>query len=574
MAPRRRCPICRSRQWHKEPSSGLIACSEGHILQDYRNETVEAEAMGAHAVHKRTLKSGRKKKVDESGIGRANPELYHGPRGTFLYYQCLQLILRKQIAALIRLWELPQEFELVCKDLWALNLTLLPEHPPPEPYYYVHGESIDTVNAAKDEDGEKFSAPENSEDAEDDPIVAALEADTSSDEEEASSDTSDPPNVDRRKRSPDLNKYRSLASTIAVLALACWMLRIPIMYSDLISAIEAYELPYLDSAKFIPSSMVVHLTKQTIQSLSMQRPPKLFALHALTSRLAKKVNLSYNISTPELNAAPLLWRVTRALGGTPILYQMTKQLSRILDLPLSVNYTLAPSLERTKGSDPDYHTYDHVPAELGFVAGTIVVLKMVYGLDGVERIPADPGDPAVGLPRIDEFLDSVAAMEKHEAKRMEELFRPETQVTVGDLSDSIIDEYVRLCEQALLGDVEEKNSVVGKYFPLRKGEWDRKQPEVSIRGPLHATGVDEKPNTRPGEKHKIFIGADNGGSVSPDLNMLVRRGARLVRAGEEDVFRVMERYERSILEWWKSHKRGGARTRGSSNQTPTISSTL
>lgn len=177
--------------------------------------------------------------------------MYHGPRGTFLYYQCLQLILRKQIAALIRLWELPQEFEvrvsaisqqalslscyqLVCRDLWALNLTILPEHPPPEPYHYVHGEGIDTVNVAKDEDGEKISALENSEDVEDDPIVAALEADTSSDEEEASSDTSDTPNVDRRKRSPDLNKYRSLTSTIAVLALACWMLRIPIMYSDLI----------------------------------------------------------------------------------------------------------------------------------------------------------------------------------------------------------------------------------------------------------------------------------------------------------------------------------------------------
>lgn len=33
MAPRRRCPTCGSKQWHKEPSSGLIACSEGHVLQ-------------------------------------------------------------------------------------------------------------------------------------------------------------------------------------------------------------------------------------------------------------------------------------------------------------------------------------------------------------------------------------------------------------------------------------------------------------------------------------------------------------------------------------------------------------
>lgn len=64
---------------------------------------------------------------------------------------------------------------------------------------------------------------------------------------------------------------------------------------------------------------------------------------------------------------------------------MAKQLSKILQLPLSVSYALAPALERAKGSDPEHKMYDHVPAELGFVAGTILILKMVYGLDGVER---------------------------------------------------------------------------------------------------------------------------------------------------------------------------------------------
>lgn len=27
------CPVCQSTTWRKEPSSGLLACSEGHILQ-------------------------------------------------------------------------------------------------------------------------------------------------------------------------------------------------------------------------------------------------------------------------------------------------------------------------------------------------------------------------------------------------------------------------------------------------------------------------------------------------------------------------------------------------------------
>jgi len=37
--------------------------------------------------------------------------VYHGTRGRFHYFVCLQFILRKQIAALIRLWDLPAEFE-------------------------------------------------------------------------------------------------------------------------------------------------------------------------------------------------------------------------------------------------------------------------------------------------------------------------------------------------------------------------------------------------------------------------------------------------------------------------------
>jgi hypothetical protein len=37
--------------------------------------------------------------------------VYHGERARFHYYQCLQLVLRKQIAALVTLWDLPPEFE-------------------------------------------------------------------------------------------------------------------------------------------------------------------------------------------------------------------------------------------------------------------------------------------------------------------------------------------------------------------------------------------------------------------------------------------------------------------------------
>lgn len=67
------------------------------------------------------------------------------------------------------------------------------------------------------------------------------------------------------------------------------------------------------------------------------------------------------------------------------LYKLTKRLAHILSLPLTLHHTLAPALKSNSKGDPDGHKYDNIPPEVGFVATCIVVLKMVYGLDGKTR---------------------------------------------------------------------------------------------------------------------------------------------------------------------------------------------
>jgi RNA polymerase I-specific transcription initiation factor RRN7 len=81
--------------------------------------------------------------------------------------------------------------------------------------------------------------------------------------------------------------YEMPASMIAVLIVACWTMRIPVMCHDFTRwarfimeyvysrhtdsrLIDAYELPYLDpvSRKLLPGDMVMHLTKHNIQTLS------------------------------------------------------------------------------------------------------------------------------------------------------------------------------------------------------------------------------------------------------------------------------------------------------------------
>jgi RNA polymerase I-specific transcription initiation factor RRN7 len=112
---------------------------------------------------------------------------------------------------------------------------------------------------------------------------------------------------------------------------------------------------------------------------------------------------NYGVFTPELNASPVLWRVVQqCLGGTRMfpevtnhacneyfflatLYRLAKKLGHILSLPLTLHHSLLSTLRRIAPGDPEFQLYDNVPPELALVATAIVVLKLVYGLDGKLR---------------------------------------------------------------------------------------------------------------------------------------------------------------------------------------------
>lgn len=202
--------------------------------------------------------------------------VYHGARARYHYFQCLQLLLRKQIVALISLWNLPPEFEVslfdfydfysphirqtICRDVWAVHLSLLPSPPPAEPYFHLQetqGKTqpirqdtaipiIDTPpdgeNLSEEQGQSEESSSSESSDGEEneDPEIAALlrenSASGSSDDDDRSivnptSKLSDASPREMGKRSLQ-NQYDSPASNVAVLTLACWMMRIPVMCAD------------------------------------------------------------------------------------------------------------------------------------------------------------------------------------------------------------------------------------------------------------------------------------------------------------------------------------------------------
>jgi len=90
----------------------------------------------------------------------------------------------------------------------------------------------------------------------------------------------------RKRKAKGKPVQEGAVSTIAVLALGCWTLRIPVMYRDFARyvlfvlsrpwkvcdnwdrIIERYELPYLDGLGTLAPSVVQHLTKNNAQALS------------------------------------------------------------------------------------------------------------------------------------------------------------------------------------------------------------------------------------------------------------------------------------------------------------------
>ena len=117
--------------------------------------------------------------------------------------------------------------------------------------------------------------------------------------------------------------------------------------------------------------------------------------------------VSYRTLTPEANAAPILWRAVRALAGSgmsnlsagkflgptdrssAVLYNMSKKLAQILSLPLVLHNTSSPRLRGLKQNDPKVHKSDNVPPEVALISTAIVVIRLVYGLDGRSRYVRD-----------------------------------------------------------------------------------------------------------------------------------------------------------------------------------------
>ena len=161
---------------------------------------------------------------------------YYGERADFHYLACLQVLLRKQVAAIVKLWSLPPEFEAISRDVWSLALTLKGEVPHIDDGIdeYEVGERARAVKSDEDDsEGDTSDSEESETENSDAGVIERLDRLS----EDGDSDAEQPlngPQPTMRLRGKGFASRFPYCTNVAILLVSCWILRLPVIYPDIL----------------------------------------------------------------------------------------------------------------------------------------------------------------------------------------------------------------------------------------------------------------------------------------------------------------------------------------------------
>lgn len=194
------CSECRAKKWYVE--NGFRYCQNGHRVQSWvEYDATEEDVQGLGQVT-------RRKRHDTDNEKRS--KRLSGAAARTLFLECLQILLRKQVAWMVREKNHPAELEAVVKDLWDLRLRGCPRE---------DNESDVEWNVKFHSSQGDFSTREEKE--------VLTERDESWD-----------PSLGGEWPTP------SVVDTLVVCYLACLLLRIPTTLGDIRNWADAGQMPY------------------------------------------------------------------------------------------------------------------------------------------------------------------------------------------------------------------------------------------------------------------------------------------------------------------------------------------
>ncbi|OXG53108.1 RNA polymerase I-specific transcription initiation factor RRN7 [Cryptococcus neoformans] len=667
----RKCPVCGSRKWKRDRITGSAICEDGHVLQDFRSELHVVDGAVNYALTRRRLAKApryNKRKME----GRRNQEFFHGSQAEILKLQAFQLLLRHQVHSLGKLWNLPDTFEMIVKDLWTYQLlisTLLelplpkkleeqelvrPSTPPPIPYNHPQFKYVVEEDEEQDSEDEVVQHPDpyqrypdsersdvsksDSEEEEEDEreegpdvdpeIIERLEE--SDKEEEVNQSNMD----DKKKGDTRWKRKRRLriSDTITTLVVALWIIRVPIMGLDIERLISTMAIPFIDfgHTTYIPDEMKRHMNKDVMQALTPSRSPTPIKVHDSCRIFARILRRKYGVQIPSFNLYPVSWRIISCLGGNPAIHQMTVHLLRLMNINfrlitrqtalitrpvrgrrLGDNSTSvrrdgkrkrtgspeedqgggkmkgkekemssdeemdgddleeeeernAKSKEKEKGEEvwETYERtkmmYDELPPEVSVAAAWVIVMKMLYGLDGQPRKAIVSEDPAIGLPQEAPWLKELC--ERFENGLFKTRDRgPSKKLNFITMQEDELDAFLNKSEEILLdhrAPIPDANR-----FPLPPF----KPQQTPIIPPntwvSHHSSLLTIPYTEisplshssellplmPGEKIRSYSTSDRAGMLPKQYETVLKCAAQSIGWKKAVLGKIVEVFERKLI---------------------------
>ncbi|PVU90538.1 hypothetical protein BB561_004835 [Smittium simulii] len=456
---RRVCPICKHTKWHRT-SDGKLVCPLGHEYQGYIQEELEYSGVPTIA-----------RKKAKKDIQTKSVQKYFSKRGDYLYVKCLQLLLQSQVSILITKFNVPKQLEQIVKQLWLLRLSDIDLIRYKDDDLELHGDigfesSSDSQNDDKSSnlsdfvsefkqdisnhsdagfsDFDYFDNTQNNFSSSKSPNKSvnnsplnsntlgknlhnlepfdSINKNISNDDTLASS-TNINSFIQNKKLDKKRTKYQFLRIprrvystgiftdtgklgvnwTAVICFLGLMWIRHPILFSDFYRLIIEEEIPYLSVLKVIPRSWRIRLSSNHLSMLSKIGIPNVekfrHTITLFTQMYYKKYRLKFPITNPNLMIFSLVKRI-----NLPIQVFNLVQKAFVLINPFEkIVFT---SFKNSTNESALSNTEKLIAATF------VVVLKIIYGLDGIRRHQHDIqtfidkfGSSTLKMPTENEFID-------------------------------------------------------------------------------------------------------------------------------------------------------------------------
>ncbi len=407
---------------------------------------------------------------------------FSGRKAFDLYLKSLQLILRHQVWFLVHEKNLPDEFETIVFDLWALRIAQF-------------GDRIGSRDLEADSQSQSQ-------------VYSTMDT-------EESDTTDHERGLLRRPKERDrkLAVVPSLKDCLALCYLGILTLRLPITPGDIYAMVTDGKLAYRRAIMRLPLVMRDRLPPAYHHMLDPSTLLKYKSFYTTLTNLQLSYRKDHGILWPALNASLLLFRYLKELALPVELYDATLRLAEYL----GYDYKLQHDDHKRLG-------IRHLP-EAQLIGCLIVCVKLLYPFDDEQRHPKSASEPPATKMNWEMWCKHMDAAKSKQGEGLstEQLTTLEEK-DVFSMSSTQLDQYLDFYANAFLDDAEIERTKQNNDF--RKALYEMFPIEGKEKHPP------DQISDRPSYQERLEIVKAVHTSMEPVVKISEESRSRTLRPGQ------------------------------------------